>query len=210
MVGVEGAVDDSVVVQCGEERPELLEPWTCVGAGEDSRRRVGSGVEPAGLDEQRAVAAQHQHCVVGGGGSRGHDCIGGDAGLRGEQCHQCLVFDLTEAAEPDGRAGAAQPDRAPHRRHQCGVVGIAPVQLDDQLTSVSPSSGHREETGVLSVGRSQLGDVDLHVGQGEPHVVEARSTGARPDDQMHDRGLALAAENSAAATPTVELAPSAT
>ena len=190
MLLVELAVDEPVVVQGGQESPELAEPWQRLGVSED---RFGCDVdltEAVVLHERRARAAQHEQCVVAGGGSRSHHGVGGDAGLRSKQRHQRLVFDLTEATETNGRSGLAQPDRPPHRRHQRGVVGVAPVQLHDQFAPVGPPSGDGEEAGVLPVGRPEVGDVDVHVGQRETDVVEAGPAGARSDDQVHDRSCA--------------------
>ncbi len=196
MLLVELAVHEPVVVQRGEELPELAEPRARLGAGEDRvRGRVDLAgtvdlTEPVGLDQQRATATQHQQGVIGGGGPGGHHGVRRDAGLRCQERHECLVLDLTEAAEADGRAGLAQPDRPPHRRHQRGVVGIAPVQLHDQFAPVGPLSCDREEARVLTVRCPQLGDVDLQIGQRETDIVETGSTGARSDDQVDDRSRA--------------------
>ena len=103
---VELAVYEPVVVQGGEELPELAEPWTRVGAGEDRVRDAVDVAEAVGLDQQRAAATQDEQGVVGGGGPGGHHGVGGDTGLRGEERHQCFVLDLTQPAETDGRTGS--------------------------------------------------------------------------------------------------------
>ncbi len=76
-------------------------------------------------------------------------------------------------------------------------MGVAPVQLDDQVTAVGAPGGDGEVAGVLTVGDAEFGHLDLHVRQGEPDVVEARTPCARPDGEVHDRGRAGGREQAA-------------
>ncbi len=187
VVLVELAVRDPVVVECREQCPELTEPTTRLVAGEDRGGGALRVTEPVGFDEQRAGTPQHEHRIVGVRGSCDHDRVGGDTGLRGEQRQQGLVFDLTKSTEADGGAWLAEPDGSPHGRDERSIVGVAPVQLDDQVTAVGAAGGDGEVAGVLTVGGAEFGHLDLHVRQCEPDVVEARPPGARPDGQVHDR-----------------------
>ena len=183
---IEHAVNEPVVVQGRQQLPQLAKPRSGVCVGEDRVRRDVDVAEAVRWDQRCAGSAQDEQRVVGGGRSRGHHGVGGDPGLRRKERHQRFVLDLSESAEPDGRTGLTEPDRAPHRRHERRVVGIAPVQLHDQFATIGCPSGHGEIAGILTVRDAQLSDVDLHVGQRESDVVEARPTGARSDRQVHD------------------------
>ena len=152
MLLVDRAVGDPGAVERVDELPQLAQRRPRLWAAEPAIGWCVRADHTVGFDEQRPGPAQDEQGVVGLGGAGDHHGVGGDPCLPGEQREQRLVLHLSQAAESDGRSGAAEPDRALDRREHRRVVGVTSVDLDDQLAAVGCGGGHRELAGRLAVG----------------------------------------------------------
>ncbi len=169
-------------------------PWAMPARCNRSRtpttaRRAGSagstGAAPSA--STRPVRCEHEQGVIAGGRARRDDGVGQHPRLTCEQRQERLVLDLLEAAETHGRSRLAVPDRPPQRREQRGVVGVAPVDLDDERLTRLALGVHEELSSGLTVGGSERADRHPQLGERAPDRREARTTGARTEHEVHGR-----------------------
>ncbi len=133
----------------------------------------------------RTDGAQHEQDVVGRGGAGGHDSLGEHALLAGEQAEEGLMLDLWQAAEGGRRPGLSVPDRAPDRHEQLRVLGVTPVDLDDQRFAVVVLAVDEEDAGRLAVGDTERPHAHTQLFQGSGNVGQTRPAAARPEQQVH-------------------------
>ena len=154
----------------------------------DARKERGVVVDRRTITEQDTGAAEHQQGVVVFGRAGGHHGVGGDPGLPGEQREEGLVLHLLEPAQPQWRARLAEPDGAPEGRQQRRVVRIAAVHLHHERAVVGIDRLDREQAGHLLIADGERAGVHAELGQRGLHQVEARTTAAAPEGEVHDGG----------------------
>ncbi len=97
------------------------------------------------------------------------------------------MLDLLEPAEAQRRSRLAVPDRAPQRREQRGVVGVAPVDLDDEGLTRLALGVHQELSSGLTVCGSERAGRNAQLGERALDRRETRTTGARTEHEVHGR-----------------------
>ena len=171
---VQLAVGDSGRVEGAEQLPQLGDDGVVV------ERNVR-------LRNDRAAPPEDEQGVVLDRRAGGDDAVGGHARLSGKQCQKRLVLDLLEPSEPQRRSCFAVPDGAPQRRHQSGIVGVAPVHLDDEAFALAVRGIDHEEAGLLTIGRPEPGRRNPELGERRPDEGETGTPCARTKGEVGDR-----------------------
>ena len=152
-----------------------------------ARSTTPSSCAAVGSPGARGTVVQDEQRVAGRRLARGHDRARRHAGLGGEQRDERLVLDRLHAREPQPRAGALVPERAPELRQQLAVVGVAAVDLDEQRPSGRVLGPRDEGAGRLARGRldactampSSARSVRTSSGSGRPAEVPATASRSR-------------------------------
>ncbi len=157
-------------------------------APEQRPHTAGGAVRPAvgEVAKQGAAAPQHQQRVLLRGRPGADHLVGQHAGPLDEERQEGLVLDLRQQPERDRGSGVAKPDPAPHRDDQPGVLGIAPVDLDQQRVAGRVGGVHQEDAVGLAVRRTDRCRRDADALERQLDIGQARPAPRGSEGEVHD------------------------
>ena len=169
---IELPVDDAAVVEASNEPPD------------PPHERFVDNVD-VHVGEHSAGAHEHEQGIVVGRRARCHDGVGANPGLCGQERQERLVLDLLVTPDAERRSGVPVPDGPPQRRQHGGVVGVAPVDLDDELLAVLAGGVDEEVPLLLSVGGTEPARAHTELGERGLDDVQAGTSSARSEREVH-------------------------
>ncbi len=161
-----------------------VEPGECLPRATKERLVQSLAVERC---ERLRLTPQNEEGVVVDRRRGRHDVATRDAGIAGQQRHECLVFGCVQAARADRGSRASVPRAAPESRDDLVVGRVTAIDLHEEGAALTVDSPDTKDACRLLLLRLESACLNAELRQRGRDGVEPRAPGRGSEEQVHGR-----------------------